>query len=159
MATYTQIEAAIRDELIGLAVLDLNENTCSNDIDTLVPSMLTENSRFGCLLSFGGGGKQTREAFAGTAPSGFSMGSGRQWVWRIFGTLFIRYIGDPAEMETVLRTAIDTLKNFLAEPAKRRLNGLVPFADIAGIEVAESFDINEIPFYLVTFSIDVWDKS
>ncbi len=157
MADYKNIEKAIIDELIAVSVFDLNEDTCGNDLDTVFPKMMEQTSRFGCLLTFGGAGRQPNEAFAGNAPQGYSMGKGRQWTWRIFGSLLIRYTGDTAEMETTTRIAVDQLRILLQD--NRRLGNLVPFADIVGIDMPEALDLNDTPFYVLGFTIEVWDKT
>lgn len=159
MAAYSAVEEAIRQELIKLSVFGLNEDTCGTDIDSILQSMIKQSATHGCLLSFGGAGRRTREAFAGDAPQGYSMGKGRQWAWRVFITLLIRYNADSQAFEDDLRVAIDTVKDFMADPNVRRLGGLVPNSDLVGMEPAETVELNDIPFYMFGFVIEVWDKS
>lgn len=154
---YTDPENQIIQLLIRNTFFNLDEDTCGISIDKVYTGIVEKNARFGCHLSFGGAGKQPQETFGNTGLA--SMGMGNKFVKRTFGILFIRYLGDNNEVEVTTRQAIDELAGIMKDANDRRLYGTVAVADIVAIDPVEGIDINDIPFYAIGFTIEMWSKS
>ena len=152
---YDSPEEAIRQILISNTAFDLTEDTCGVDLDSIMAGLVNSGTRYSCLLSFAGASKQPRETFNTGTLSG---GKGNKWVMRCFGVLFIRLLEDGvSELEIETRKAIKALGGLLEDD--RRLGGTVPFSDVIGIDTPEVATINDIPFYMLGFSIEMWAKT
>lgn len=153
MGTYEIGEEALRQILIATDALNLTESTCNTDFDTVIRSMVETNINRGCLLTFNGGSRASGEPFQGGGNRG------RVWRWRVYGVYFIRYEGDNVGIEKTVREAIDSLKGIL-DGDNMRLSGTVPYAEVIAVEgPPEDITINDMPFYLLGFTVEFWDKT
>jgi hypothetical protein len=145
MPLYSEPEEAVRQGLIALNVLDLNEDTCVKDLDNLYASYKEQGKTFYCWLVPGGGNRDQREPYRS-----------RIWQWRVFGFILISYEGDSQKIEDDIRIVYDTLGTFLE--GNETLGDTVDKADIVSIDPPERADINDDPFMWIGFVIEIWAR-
>jgi len=153
MATMLQIVDAIRNVLIAQTVLDLDEETCSIDLDTAVLNMIAKQGNRCCLLMFGGGARENRQPMQLSGGGGLSQ-RGLQWRWSWHGVYMIKYDTDPYQIEVDVLEAITAMSGMMVNNI--RLGNIVPKADIIQIGQPDGADINDMTFYMIPFTIEVW---
>lgn len=155
MGFMLNVANAIRTLLINNTVLDLTEETCSIDLDQAILSLIENNKSRACLITFGGGIKESREAMTRTTGGTFAQ-KGIIFKWRFNGVYMLHYVGDSMQIEVDVLEVIDQLAELMV--GNQRLGDLVPFADMLQVGMPDGADINDMTFYLIPFSIEVWDK-
>jgi len=147
--TITDFYNALVDLLISSDALQLTDDSCNDDIDKINENFMGEDEGYGCLVMFGGGSRQTREVFRGF-----------QWTWRFFCFFLLRYrpvnIDEPT-IEEEVKIVSDTLKKLF--DGDHTLGNLTPKAEIAAIDLPETENINNQPYYFIPFTVEIWDKS
>ena len=153
MGTYEIGEEALKQILINTEALGLNEDTCGIDFDTVMHALVKEGNTNGCLLTFSGGNRASSEPLQGP------VNRGRIWKWRIYCVQFLRYAGSGPEIEKEIRTTIDAVKAIL-DGDNMRLSGTVSYAEVISVDgPPEDVTINDMPFYLLGFTVEFWDKT
>lgn len=151
--SYVASEEAIRQAIIAQTNFDLTEDTCGNVFDVVFANMYENEKTYACVLNVGGGSRATAEPFnAGTIGR-----RGKIWKWFVMGMLMIRYFGDTELIETQLRQAIDQIRELFSDDP--RLGGAVDYIETISIDMPENADVNDIPFYFLFFTMEVWEKN
>lgn len=156
MGYMLDVANAIRQVLINTAMLDLNERTCSIDLDQAINYLNLDGKNTACLIMFSGGTREAREPFQMTGGGGMTN-RGKIWKWRFNCILMLKYTGGSMDIEVRELEAVDALMGLL--DADRRLGGLSANADIVYIGQADGSEINDMAFYFLPFSIEVWNKT
>jgi len=145
MQGYGPLERAVINQMLRKFPAELDANRVQGgDIDTVLDAMFTDGFTHGCVFEMGGGREGSGSAFERDA-----------WVWSLFGYYIIRYTEDMA-IEAVMRDIVSRLSTLFDD--NRRLNDLSPLARITRIEAPEPVKVNDIPFYWITFIVDVIDR-
>lgn len=142
MVKYSDVEEKIRQKFLQLYQDELTDNSCVvSDIDKLLNEMLEKDLRYGVILEYSGASLQRREPFNGAV-----------WVWRTGGIFFVRYSGDQAETDRVVRDIIDKMPTLFDND--RRLGGLVSLVSLTTIDEPEPGLLNDVPFYALYFGVE-----
>lgn len=127
----------------------IDPNCISDDEDVMFDNIFTLGETYGILFKFGGGDERPRSTFKND-----------DWVWNIVGALWIRYTADhdeKAEMEVRLKTMIDMVAQALRNNTS--VGGVSPLAKVQAIDIPEIIEVNDTPFYMLSFLIHALDKS
>ena len=143
---YEPIETALKAAIVTAFAPDLSlTRVASGDIDTLFTALQTESAKYGCILDIEEGRLLTDLPF-----------NGRIWLWRIVGSILVRFEGNSLAIEQDARQVIGKLAHLFDHDP--RLGGTTQLAKITAIRRPEPSTINDIPFYWITFLVDALDK-
>jgi len=150
--TYTTAEEQIRQKILAVEAFGMSDTDCGTSLDGVYSSLIRTNNLYGCILNFAGGGRKNREPFAGGSVKG------RIWVWRTYGILLIRYLGDLNDLEDQVRVVIEELKGLLDDD--RRLGGTADYAELVSIDgPPEDITLNDTAFLMIGFTVEFWEKA
>jgi len=145
MVGYAPLEQAVIEQMLTKFPAELDVTRVKGgDIDTVLDAMFTNGFTHGCVFEMGGGREGSGESFEKNA-----------WVWSLFGYYIIRYTDD-VDIEAVMRDVTSRISSLFDN--NRRLHDLTPLARVTRIEAPEPVQVNDIPFYWITFIVDVIDR-
>ncbi len=144
---YSLVEQAVRDFLVSKLPNLLSDSTCViANMEALVETMNTNGRDVGCLLDFHAVQKDNDTPFNNSA-----------FIFRIIGSFFLRYTGNPAEMDTLVRTVVDGLVSAFRGGA-RLAPAQVAFLD--RIDSPQIGSINDTTYVFVPFEVRaLWNGS
>lgn len=138
---YTVVETAARARLLEYFTNQLSSDRIqAGDLDKVVHAISEEDQRFGCLLEYANG----RDPRVDTNTR-------MRWTWFIAGVFLVRY---SATIEADLRTILDMLPQVFDED--QRLGGVCSLAKITTIDMAETIEVNDQPYYWLPFVMEFW---
>ena len=145
MADYLELEDAVVARLRQHFLTELSESRCmSGNIDAVLDGVFSEGADYGCVIEFNGGYLDSNSSFGKDT-----------WVWSMLGIFFIRFT-DPVIVEQNLRQVLGKLKTVFSSDYS--LGGLTPRVRIARIESSEPAQINDVPFYWLSFEVQAIDR-
>ena len=140
---YSVIEQKIIDEFIN-HFSEVDANTVSTSLDEMLTNVFSGEKRYGILVEFNGANKASREPFKRMV-----------WTINVDCILFIR-LSDSTDMETIeddLRVVINKMFSLFSD--NPRLDGTVAKVELIDIGRPEPSKVNDIPFYVLPFIIEV----
>jgi len=139
---YATIEEAVRAKLVE-TFNGLSDTRCKvGDLDSVFQNMLSEGELQGCILDFLRGYPDTQQPF-----------KTQIWIWRIMGIFLIQY---SPTIETDMRDVVSSLSSMFA--ADHTLGGLTARVMISEIDTPEPASIQDVSFYWIPFTVDVFDR-
>lgn len=140
---YSSAEQTLIDALITAFPTKLRaETVVAGDFDSawVYASSSSEWVDF-CILDFGGAQRIRRASTDRKA-----------WSYVAVCTLFIKFV-DSATIEDDIRAYVDSIPNII--DGRRRLDNGVFLATVESMEKPERIAINEIPYYLLGFVVEM----
>ena len=145
MTGYAACEQAVIERLTYHLGLEDPALCQPGNLDLLFNTMQSTGAKVGILLEYEDGKRESREPFDGNA-----------WTWVISGIALLRFEGDAAQIEVDARNLIDKLQCSFRH--HKTLSQQVAKADVTGIARPEVSKINDVPFYLIGFEVEVTER-
>lgn len=152
VSDYKDFEAALLARFQEVFPTQLSPTRCkASDLDGVVAALYgEEGAEYALLVEFNGGQQMNK------APFNKPM-----WHWFVVGMFFLR-----PNLDEELTALDDKLRNVVLPGFKsmfadghHTLGGVTPLAEFERIERAEAETINDMPVYILPFTISMIDKA
>ncbi len=145
MRGYAACEQAVIERLTDHLGFEDPGLCQAGNLDLLFTTMQATNAKVGVLIEYEDGQRDHRAPFDGNA-----------WTWTMTAITLLRFEGDAAQIEVDARKMIDTLRGTFDH--HKTLSQSVARADVSSIGRPEVSKINDVPFYLIGFQVEVTER-
>lgn len=144
MATITQFREALITEWIA-ELEELDANNIFKSIDDAVPLFTNDLYDSFMVVMFAGAGSDGRKVF-----------TEYRWNHNFICSYFLKLRPDQYDHELRMEDFIEQAKRFAY--SNQRLGGIVQIAMPIAIDIPEIITVNDISFYAVGVTVQIWDK-